>query len=205
MELSFQVLPLTMRHPLRLTLYAMLLLAVKFYLILVLDSSATLSIRPIPELFWLTVAMSLLAFWRTEGFVFLLLLPFVIWRFKYFDISTKAFQKIVSLVACIFTFVLFFEINKAQSNPQYTVAAVISPLSVMLQGDLGDNPRSDDLLALDEYLNIDVIKENPNPLNIDSFWMGAIRGEFEDLDVNVLRLFLRLVHAYPRDFIESRV
>ena len=193
-------------YPLRLTVYACILMAVLFRIILVSRKSVEVE-NLFREVFWLSFGIALLVSWRSEGLIFVVLVPVVfltIWPLA----SSQRFRVFAPLALMSLLLVgTVYSANSHYSNPRYPLTAIINPLSAMLQGELSVSKDSSDLAnlaTLDRFIDVQLVGLMPSVTEIPSFWAGAARPASLTKDPAPYQAFLGIVWGHPIDFLEAR-
>ena len=118
------------------------------------------------KLLLLYLLSAVLILWRSEGMIFIFFIPILM------AVTYKNLRKVyivgLMLLVNICTYIGYSKI--VPSNDKYSLVVFINPLSVMLQDDLKGENIQEDLEKINQVFNIELIKENPNYNDIESYW-----------------------------------
>lgn len=189
-------------YPLRMTVYAylVLLLVVKLY---VLHVNKYVVSRPFSELFQYSVIIAILAFWRTEGFYFALLLPWL------FFMMRKQLTRPTMIAAAICSLLFIgtgYGITRYTNDPLYSLTAIVNPLSVMLQQPLDGDDIESKLAAIDKVIDIEAVKAAPAFDGIPAFYKpNTIREGFAQHMPEAQKAYAYIILHNPDDFLHARL
>jgi hypothetical protein len=191
-------------YPLRLTVYSyieVVFLVRLLFLLLGKDHIANKSLYFLQ----MTAMIILLAFWRSEGIYYLLILPVIAHKLDFF--ARKSWRR-ATVPLVIFAAIVMvlggYLVNKATSNDRYGLTAMINPLSVMIQSPLKGNNVEQRLKNIDKVINLEILRKYPSYTEIPAFWAGAVRDNYQDnLDL-FQKEYLQLVIDNPDLFLRAR-
>jgi hypothetical protein len=191
-------------YPLRLTVYSYLEVVFLVRLLLLLLNKERLTNTSLYFL-QMTVFIVFLAFWRSEGIYYLLLLPVIAHKLGFLRRSSWQHLAVPLTIAGSIVLVLSgYLINKTASNDRYGLTAMINPLSIMIQSPLKGENIEERLRNIDKVINLQVLRENPSYTEIPAFWAGAVRDNYQDNLGLFQKEYLRLVLDNPDLFLRAR-
>jgi len=176
--LPFLTLPVLLfdQYPLRVTIHVYIELAVVFRILIIRVRPELVADR-YREFVFLSTAITLLAFWRTECVFYLLLIPMLAVVLRIFRRSETGVRRrtiVVAVGAVAAVVVVNIGAAAVLSNAKYTVTAVVNPLSVMLQKPLSGPHLEENLAAIDRAIDLDLVREMPSAYNIPSYWTDRL-------------------------------
>lgn len=207
--LSFPVL-LNNQYPLRLTMYAYLLLLLLTRLARTVRSKGAGST-------WYGLlgdcfVVVILAFWRTEGIWFLALLPvvFVLQRSALRGPALrggvrrkrKPIAAVLAVAAMIGTLGL---ISTSTSAASYQTIPMFNVLQTMFQTRLQTADLKTDVTAIDSVAEVRVVKRYTDCSESLSFWYGGLRSGYEQHLPAFRKAFVSLVVHNPNAFLQNRL
>ncbi|MBF5080350.1 hypothetical protein [Quadrisphaera sp. INWT6] len=194
-------------YPLRLTTYSYLALAV--LLRMVVQRLRPDAVRhPHVELALLLTGVAVLATWRTEGFLWLAAVPYLVLRLgahrSLRGTGPRRWRAVAALAAGATALGLVFWLADTTEDPQYRYTASINPLSVMLQEPLRGDDLAGTLADLDSAVDLDVVRANPNATDVTAYWLGAVRPDAAAETGRYEAAYARLVLDNPGAFLRAR-
>ncbi|MGK5171470.1 hypothetical protein [Geodermatophilus sp. CPCC 205761] len=193
-------------HPLRMTAYSLVaLLALGKVLLLAL--APDLRGDRYREFVGYSVLVTLMAFWRTEGIFYLVLLPVVAARLGLLrELWRRNGRAVVATLAGLAVVACGFVLTQATSRPEYQLTALYNPLSVMVaDGDLTGGDVDADLALIDTVMDVDHLRQYSDYSDIPGYWApGALRPDYADHLDDFYRGVVSLVLHNPEDFLEAR-
>lgn len=188
-------------YPMRLTLYAYLLVFTGSYILF--NRNKEFRIRDILILSSLT---SILAVWRSEGIMYLLLSPITVLVAYYKKIKLGKCCLFIILVVSLFAIIYFPQYNGTKNEYTYKLTSILNPLSMMLISDLKGYDEIKDELS--EAINVDVLRDNASYTEIPAFWLykqELIGGNFgKEQYETIKKNYLYLVIRNPLIFLGAR-
>lgn len=192
-------------YPLRLTLFSYLLLLV-FAQLIFLHKKILTPKHPRILLLLVSVVLAVICFWRSEGFIYFLLLP--LFAYELGLLRRIVWRKPSSYAMCAIVigfFGLAFSITKATTSDLYQVTATLNPLSTMVLGNLQGKDTSKDLDAINRVVDLSIVKKYAAYSEIPSFWHGAVRSDYKNhldgYNSHIYNIFLN----NPASFLDNRV
>lgn len=191
-------------YPLRLTLYS-------YIEILVIIKLLFLHLRPsdihnkYTEMVIFTVLITLVAFWRSEGIYFLLLLPYIAIKLNLLQFRSKRNLLPYGWIAlCLLIISVGVYITRSTSNPKYELSVTLNPLSTMIQHKLKGDNIDQKLADIDKVLELDVLKAKPSYTETPALWEGGVQDDYylHMSEYNKAALYI-IVHN-PDLFIQNR-
>ena len=127
----------------------------------------------------MSVLVAIVCFWRTEGIIYLSLLPVFAYKLGLLKKnSLKEWQtRLTYAAALIFIFIVFLIVSITTSD-KYQITATLNPLSTMIQSDLHGKNVNEDLDAINKVVDLSIVKKYPSATEIPSFWHGAVRNDY---------------------------
>lgn len=192
-------------YPLRLTVYSYVeLLFLTKFLFLYLKPLETGN--KVFELIGYSILITLLAFWRTEGIYYLVLLPFIVVKLGLIRVQCqKRIKSYASILLCVIIVCVGFSINKLTTSPMYQITASLNPLSTMIQHPLKGNKIQENLNNINAVVDLGVLRKYPSYTEIPAFWNGAVRGDYALHLSEYNKSFLYVVAHNPKLFLENRI
>ena len=196
-------------YPLRLTLYAYILLL--FFTILIIDKLENKKLNLL-KIFKIYLLIIIILLWRSEGLIFAILSPILI----YFTYRKKGINLLKTLIIFLLNILIIFGYNSMlniltevpnNTNTIYELTIYINPLSMMLQNDLKGNNIDNDLKNLDKVMDINILKSNPSYKEIPAYWNNSnlIRNNFEEHLSEFKKSYIRLVINNFDCFLKARM
>lgn len=208
--LPFLTLPVLLfdQYPLRSTIHGYIELAVVFR-ILIVRVRPELVVNRYREFVYLSTAIAILAFWRSECVLYLLLIPLLAVTLRIFrrvDDSARRGPAVIAVGLVAAVVVVNVGIAAVLSNAKYTVTAVLNPLSVMLQEPLGGPDLEANLAAMDRVIDLDLVRRMPSAYDIPSYWTDRLmRPDYKAHMGDFQRAYVSLVAQNPGAFLEARL
>jgi hypothetical protein len=208
--LPFLTLPVLLfdQYPLRSTVHGYIELAVVFRILIVRARPELVADR-YREFVFLSAAITLLAFWRAECVLYLLLIPMLAVTLRVFRLSDAGARRRSALVAgSLVAAVVLVNVGVAGvlSNVKYSVTAIVNPLSVMLHQPLGGPDLKANLAAIDRVIDLDLVREMPSAYDIPSYWTDRLmRPDYAAHMGELQRAYISLVAQNPGAFLEARL
>lgn len=193
-------------YPLRLTVYSYIEVLFIFRLLLIAKRPSVVTSR-YREVIVLSTLVTLLAFWRTEGIYYLILIPILMVVLGFFRVPGQRVVSTVAALACGLIVVTGFGLVNSTADPRYQLTASINPLSVMLQQPLQGEHLQENLAVLNTVINLDMVKAMPDAYGIPSFWAdngAVIRDGFREHLTEYNIAFASIVLDNPGPFLAAR-
>lgn len=194
-------------YTLRLHLYGylLLLLLLKVHQIFTSHDRAAIH-RPYVYFLGISILVTLLAFWRSEGIFLLAILPVFFVKLGLLDSIKKrtSLLRVMSTLGCSIIFISMglMAANFADS-PRYKVSATISPLSMLVQN---ENTDSDDWRNINKVIDINLLKQQPSYTDIKSFWnANFLRKDYEQHMQNYYGSLANIIVKRPDDFLKIKL
>jgi hypothetical protein len=191
-------------YPLRLTIYAMLLVALFFRMIRIFKVK-DVPIRPTVELVSLAAVLCVLATWRSEGVFFILLLPIIYWRLGFLSRRKRFDEKRIGATLSLLVVLVSFGASLATAVPRYAVTAIVNPLSIMLQDQSNWRNDDPDLNSLSKILDLHLIARNPSASEIPALWSDEWQDDKLGSSTGFMIPYLSYVSRHPSAFLNARV
>lgn len=193
-------------YPLRLTMYSYIMIL--FFSILIFDKMEKNKLTP-NRLLKLYILISLLILWRSEGIIFAIFAPLLM----FLVYNQKGINILKTLLLIVINGIIIVSYNNAingldgwieESNNRYGLTIYINPLSEMLQYDLKGKNIEKNLQDIDKVLNLDILKKYPSYIEIQSYWsepenliredykehMSAFKKSYIEIVINNMDIFL---------------
>ena len=153
----------------------------------------------------LSVLNIVLAVWRTECLFMVIILPLFLFIKKVPGKKILAVFLLVISVSCSSVLLqnYFLKINGVKIK--YSVTGIVRPFHKLLKEEYADNPKSQLISEISEYLNIE--KAVSYERGIDAFWGSDVykKVDSDEKYKTMLKNFLSLLKKYPQTFIEERL
>lgn len=188
-------------YALRLSLYAYFLMLL--ITILIFDYWEHKELNKLKAIY-MYLLNSIIMLWRSEGIIFLFIIPILI-AIVYKNVRKLYIVGVMILINLI-TYVGYEKI--VPSDSKYKTVIFINPLSVMLQQNLKGANLQEDLEKMDKVLDINLIKEDPNYLEISSYWNyqnTIFREDYKEHMSEFYEGFIDVVINNPLEFISARL
>jgi hypothetical protein len=205
--LSFLFIPVLLNnlYPLRLTLYSYIELLVLLQVLLLFIGKSTI-LHPYRFLFWMSSFLVLLSFWRTEGLLFLLLIPVLYVKLGILKKPIRFNYRAFAIAIYIFLIIgLSWAATRFTADPKYQLTATINPLSVLLQYDLKGPNIENDLKAIDKVIDLELLRDNPSYTEIGALWIKGPRPDFESHMDDYSKAYLSIVLNNLDIFLKTRL
>ena len=194
-------------YPLRLTAYGYLLVLVIVHVLRRrTEKGPTRGNRNrIGEFFALSIAIGLLAFWRSEGVAFLALLPIAFIALRPDGPGPDWKRAGAALLLGVSSVGSLGWLVSATTDPTYGATAMINPLSTMLQQPL-EGPRvAEDLQAVNAVVSVDAMRAHPSYTEIPAVWQVGWQPQAGKYVDDFRAAFIDLVVHNPGPFIDNRL
>lgn len=188
--------------------YLLLLLVIKIIIIYKTDKPKSPAYA---HFIGFAALVTLLAFWRTEGIIYLATLPFVAHRLGLF---TEIFRKNTLKLAATITLSIIlllsgFLATKLTDSPRYKITAFVNPLSMMIHEDLRGSKINTAWEEVDSVINLDTLKKYPSFTEIPAMWRSndepILQDNFEDHLGEFYRGVSYIIAHNPDTFIKYRM
>lgn len=210
--LPFLTLPVLLSdfYTLRLNIYGYLLLLAAVEVLLLFKGKKPNSNR-YTYFIGITFLIALLSFWRSEGIVYLLLLPlFFVKLGIFFDIrNSKKLRPKATLViiASLLIVITGYGVSGIGDDPQYKLTATIGPLSLLSQNKASISNDKSDWSKINKVLNVRVLSKYPSYTEVPSFWQARkslIRPNYQRYMKGYYLAYIDLVSKHPMNFMKDR-
>lgn len=190
-------------YPLRITLYSyaeILLFAHLLYSYI----KNKLKLTP-KEMIFISFLIGILAFWRTEGIYYLVLVPVLLIRSglinksNWHDFKTHAILTPSYLILAILGLVTY-----VSSDSRYSITTMINPLSVMIHEPLRGAKIEEKLADMNKSIDLDILRRYPSYTEIPSYWNGLLRPEYSANMKDFRSAYIYIVVHNPDYFLEAR-
>lgn len=193
------------QFPLRVTMVTYIELAVLFRA-LVIWLRRDLVTNRYREFFFLTTALTIAAFWRSETAPLLLLIPVLAILLRVFrptEAGVPLRRAVAVLIATALAFTGIAGLSVASSSPRYPITAALNPLSIMLQEPLGGPNLTRNLEAIDRVVDVQKVREVPDIFNIHLD--RALRPDYRAHLTEFELAYASLVIENPTAFLNARI
>ena len=199
-------------YPLRLTMYAYLLLL--FLSILFFDKLENKRINVLRFL-ELYILLPIILLWRSEGIIFAILTPVLI-ILTYFNKNKWSLKIGIFLVLLIFNLMIPKAYNKIiykldeglkRADNVYSLTIFINPLSNMLNDNLKGENLEVNIENVDKVMDVELLKKHQSYVEIPSFWKEAylVRGDFQDHLTDFKKSYIKIILNNPISFLKARI
>lgn len=157
-----------------------------------------------------TAIITLLAFWRSEGLVYLVTLPFIAHRLGLLSFNTKTLAKTIGTFAVALAILLTgYLATKLTESPRYKITASVNPLSMMIHENLRGDKIDIAWQEIDTVLNVDILRNYPSFTEIPALWRAndepILREGYEDNLDTYYRGFRYILLHNPEVFAKYRI
>ena len=156
------------------------------------------------KLLLLYLLSAILILWRSEGLIFIFAIP-VLMAITYKNLR-KVYVIGLMIIINICTYIGYSKI--VPSNDKYGMVIFINPLSIMLQEDLQGENIQEDLEKIDKVFNLELIKENPNYNDIESYWKyndTLFQEDYQEYKGEFYKAYADIIINNPISFINARL
>ena len=188
-------------YPMRLNIYSFIELLF-FFIIAINIKNQRLDNKTLTILTALNI---LLAAWRTEGIILIVILPIVLLFKKYRKKVVLITLIIIVLITGCIIGVQNFALNKGYNNAiDYNVTAIVYPYHDLLMTEYKENKDSKIVNSAERYINIDEV--NKYKSGEKAFWADAYSGvDTSGKYKNMMNDYKSLIIKHPREFIKNRI
>jgi hypothetical protein len=205
--LPFVTLPVVFEtvQPLRMTMYSVVALLALGKVVLT-GLRPGLVGNPYRELVGLAALVTLLAFWRTEGLFYLVLLPVMAVRLGVVrDLRRGAAAAALAVAMSTALVVGGAALTTQTTQPEYTITALYNPLSVMVAEGVRGGDVAHDLALLDTVVDVSVMRQHGDYSDVPGFWVpGAVRPGYAAHMRDFYRGAVDLIEHNPVEFAVAR-
>lgn len=197
-------------YPLRLTLYAFLELFLLFSFLLLLTKKHT-SINTRVDYLGFSLLATVLAFWRTEGIIYLLLIPIFGQMLGIFDF-TRPIKSLKDKSVLIFIIPLLFIaaaslITIKTTSPKYQIPPSLGALSMLLSNSDTNKVVVDksDIATINHVIDVHTLVNDAAYNDVPVlFWQGKLKPGFENNIRGYQQAFLKIALRNPIEFIKVK-
>lgn len=191
-------------YPLRITLYSYAEILLFAYL---LNSYIKNKLKITPKgMVFVFFLIGILAFWRSEGIYYLLLVPVLLitsnlinknnWK----DFSTHAILTPSYLVLAVLGIVTYIS-----NDSRYAITTMINPLSVMIHEPLRGGKLQEKLADMNKTIDLDVLRAYPSHTEIPSYWNNLLRPDYTGGLKSFRSDYAYIVAHNPDYFLKARI
>lgn len=193
-------------YPLRLTLYSYVSVLFLFELFRVHYKRYRVK-RPALYLVCMAFLVMILAFWRSEGVLYLLFLPYLGYKLGILRAHKQPLVNTISVTASILIIALGFAITKETYNVKYEITVFANPMSQMLQEPLQGSETPQKLQVIDRVINVEMFRQHPSAVEIPAFWTpGGVREKtYAENLPEAKKAFIYIVIHNPDSFLEAKL
>lgn len=153
---------------------------------------------------FLYVLSALIILWRSEGIIFILILP-ILMAITYKNLR-KVYLVVLILIINAITYLGYSKIIPQDSR--YQTLIFMNPLSVMLQEDLKGENIEEDLNKIDKVMDVKLIKENPSYIETPAYWNyqnTIFREDYKQYMGDFYKAYADIIINNPVEFIKARI
>lgn len=192
-------------YPLRLTVFSYLLLLL-FAQILFLHAKVLIPKHPRIMLLQVAFVLSIICFWRSEGLIYLILLPIFARMLGLLNRSALRQKSTYVIYALSLVFIgLTFWITSVTTRADYQITATLNPMSTMIQGKLQGEDIDKELAAVDRVINLAIVRQYPSYTGLPAYWNGALREDYfnhlHGYNLHIFNIFIQNFNL----FIDNRI
>lgn len=191
-------------YPLRLTLYSYIeiLLVCQLIFIKKLGKSSK------KDFMLLSVILILLSAWRSEGILFIVLIPILyicIFKKEIKDIKIRVMYTVFSITVAMILIIPQQYEYKHEYSDRYDVTSYINQLYVVTKLEIQENPQSEELKAISKVIDFNEFFKYSKGINAhNNEKMYNKNATAEDYD-NMKRAYRELLKKYPLDVLKERM
>ncbi len=148
---------------------------------------------------------AVVAAWRTESFIYVLIVPIIVWLNKTV-FATKKKRIMVILLFLIEFFLLNSWQNKELGDENYQIVSLLRPCVELIQvADVQEN--ANEIESIERVISVKTVLDNPQVNGEDLYWKYSVVHSGYDKDdyKAFLSAFLRLAIEYPEVVINERI
>lgn len=133
------------------------------------------------KFFGFIVLLTLLAFWRSEGVIYLITLPFIAYRLNIIQISTiqRSVKTVAVALASVAILISGYLATSLTEESHYKLTATINPLSILVHQDLRGEKIDEAWDQVGTVLNLEVLRQFPSYTDIPSAWRSQPQSVFQ--------------------------
>lgn len=192
-------------YPLRLTLYSYLELLLVINMICIYLDHFKVKNKYFSYILNSTL-ITILAFWRSEGLYYLLMIPVLIIILQLINrTNSKSFKPYLAVLLSSLVVLSSFIVSHHTKDERYELTTMINPLSVMLQKPLSGDKINQRLASMNRVVDITLVKNNPSHDEVPSFWGGAVRNNYKQYYYDFKKDYFYIVLHNPNSFIRTRI
>jgi len=128
------------------------------------------------------ILIALLAFWRSEGLIYLLTLPFIAYRLNILSFGTiSSFAKSAGVIVVALGILLAAYLATSRTEePHYKLTASINPLSMLIHDQLKGKEVDSAWADINRVLNLEILRKYPSYTEIPSVWRSQSESVFRE-------------------------
>lgn len=191
-------------YPLRITLYSYAELLLFAYL---LNSFIKNRLKISPQgMAFVFFLIGILAFWRSEGVYYLLLIPVLlicsglINKQNWNRFNTHALLMPSYLILAVLGLVTY-----TSNDARYAITTMINPLSVMIHEPLRGAQLQEKLADMNKTIDLDVLRAYPSYTEIPSYWNNLLRPDYANSLKSFRSDYAYIVAHNPDYFLKARI
>jgi hypothetical protein len=194
-------------YPMRLSLYSYILIFTIFFLIFKYKEKVK-NILEIKNMILLSLLISILAVWRSEGIFYLFAIPFIIFIFFRKQFKIQEYISFIFITLMFFIILFMPQYLRTREEYRYKLTAILNPLSIML-----NDPHLKNLQDVEsnfsQAINLQVLKENASYTETPAFWYKQdelIGQNFNKQKYEIVKKnYFYLVRKNPLIFLKARI
>lgn len=195
-------------YPLRLTLYSYFSVLLLFEIFRIHQKKYRVK-QPLSYIIGVSFLITILSFWRTEGILYLLFLPYLAYKLNFFRIKpfSLSLRGALSLMVCCIIVLTGYFISRNTYYIKYDITVFANPLSQMLQEPLRGSEIKQKLAIIDKVVNIEMFKKHPSATEIPAFWLpGGVReSTYAQYLLEAKKAFAYVVAYNPDLFLKAKI
>lgn len=193
-------------YPMRIVPYSYLLLFTFVFLYREFLNKSELSFV---KFFYIFILSSILLLWRSEGIIFIVFIPILI--FVVYRKNLNVIKILLIFITLLLTVFMYKKITNYNSyfklrNDEYGLTIYVNPLSLMLNDNLKGKNIGKDIKSINKVLKVDVLKKYPDHHESKAFWTWqVITDDFQKHLSEFKKAYIDIIINNPFTFLKYRI
>ena len=191
-------------YPLRLTLYSY----IEMLLICQLIFMKKMNKCEERDFLKLSIILIILCSLRTEGMLFILLIPIIyliVFRKEIKNIKQRVLYIIFTISIAVLLIIPQETVYKKTYSGQYEVTSYVNQLHVVVKNELANNPDSDELKTISKVIDIEELTKYKRGIYAHNVGKLYKQDATEEDYVELKKAYNKLLLKYPLDVIKERI
>lgn len=191
-------------YPIRLTLYSYIELLLVCQLIFI----KKLGKNTKKDFIILSIILILLSVWRSEGILFIILIPILyifVFKEEIKDLKIRIMYTIFTIAIAIMLIIPQQYVYKNEYSDRYDVTSYINQLYVVTKAEMRENPDSEELKVIGKVIDYNEFFKYTRGIyahNTDKIYKkDATKNDYE----NMKKAYTKLLKKYPLDVLKERI